>query len=158
MNPLVYQRLIAAGTVDREQLEAHVSQVAASRLPAWISLIQAGIVTAAEMARAAAVESRLSLIDLDEHELDVRLFELVRAEYAWTHHVIPVNLPADDRLIVAIADPYDVGALDQIQRDCGKTVRGFVASLDQIHRVLGEQYPLGQMSTYHHICSGHRIE
>jgi len=78
-------------------------------------------------------------IDLDEFDIDPSVIQLIPEEVALKHTVIPVNR-AGSTLILAIADPSNIFAIDDIKFLTGYNIEVVVASEEQIRRAVDRHY------------------
>ena len=74
-------------------------------------------------------------INLDEFDIDPAVIQLIPEEVALKHTVIPVNR-AGSTLILAISDPSNIFAIDDIKFLTGYNVEVVVASEEQIRRAI----------------------
>jgi type IV pilus assembly protein PilB len=81
-------------------------------------LIEQGIITEAELVRTLANQVGLEFIDLGDRVVDPSVASLVSEALARRYQAIPVAWE-DGRLIVAMADPSNVFAVDDIRAMTG---------------------------------------
>ena len=95
-------------------------------------LIGEGTITAEQAARALAEAYQLDHLDLATFSIDMAAANLVPASAARRWGAVPVAYLDDATLLVAIADPANVMAVEDIQLTTGLDVRRAVASLEDI--------------------------
>jgi type IV pilus assembly protein PilB len=88
---------------------------------------------------ALAIQYNLPYMDLSEQIIDGHLRELVPVNIARRWRVIPISLQ-QGVLTIAIADPTDDGARDQIREMTGLTVIHVVSTPQDISRALDRFY------------------
>lgn len=78
---------------------------------------------------AATIAERMNLeyVDLDNHEIDPNAVTLVSEETARRYNLIPIGLD-NDQLIVAMVDPANIFAIDDLRIITGREIRPVVAT------------------------------
>src|SRR5690606_25303535 len=89
--------------------------------------IRLGLVTDAQITEALAEQWGMPVINLEETNIPPKVLELVPLTMAEIYKIMPVSLK-DNVLTVAMADPQNVGALDDLRNFLGYDVRGAVSS------------------------------
>src|SRR5262245_7241697 len=102
-------------TGDAEADDAHVKE-----------LVEDGILTESQVASARAAQAGLPFVDLTEYPVDHTAVSLVPVALLRRHNVLPVGRDGD-RLLLAMADPQDVLALDDVRANVRMAVRPVVA-------------------------------
>src|SRR3954470_9686542 len=98
-------------------------------------LVDDGMVTDGEFAEALADAYGLTAVELDNFPIDAAATAKIPVAMARRHRVLGVAMD-DDEIVVAIADPGDVLALDDVRAVTGMTVRPVVASrADLLHMI-----------------------
>jgi type IV pilus assembly protein PilB len=106
--------LLKEGLVTREQLTKGLQDQQQSGGRLGYALVKLGFVAETEMTKMLARQFRMPAVDLSKFEVDPRIIKLVPAEMANKHLVLP--LKRDGRtLTVALADPANVGVLDDLK-------------------------------------------
>jgi type IV pilus assembly protein PilB len=107
-------------------------------------LIEQGIITEAELVRTLAVQVGLEFVDLADRVVDPSVATLVSEAMARRYQAIPVAFE-DGRLLVAMADPSNVFAVDDIRAMTGSEVKtvvstasGIVEAINQLYRIDGD--------------------
>jgi type IV pilus assembly protein PilB len=128
------QRLIQDGLVD----EATMTQamVAAKEADGNLvsHLVTHGIADAKEIAIAAAQEFGVPLLDLDAVQLDLDVVKLVSDKLLAKHRVLPL-LKRGKRLFVAVSDPTNLHALDEIKFQTGLSIEAVVVEDDKLQKM-----------------------
>jgi hypothetical protein len=91
------------------------------------ALVRLGFVEDEEMAHLLSRQYGVPSITLDPLTIDPAIIEVIPAEMARTHKVLPLSR-SGDRLTVAMADPTSVLALDDVRLTTGFRVEPVVAS------------------------------
>lgn len=127
-------RLIQDGLVDEQTMMQAMtaSQEGGSNLVSH--LVAKGIADAKEIAIAAAQEFGVPLLDLDAIQLDLDVVKLVSDKLLAKHRVLPL-LKRGKRLFVAVADPTNLHALDEIKFQTGLSVDAVVVEEDKLQKI-----------------------
>jgi hypothetical protein len=134
---LVRERLITT-----EQLEVALLEQQQLKWRLGEILVNWGWVTSREIAFALAEQYGLGFLDLTKAEIDGDAAKLMGVETARSYHAVPVRFLPDGVLLVAIADPTDVGACDQLRDELGRPVRLAVADESDLSLAVERIYKL----------------
>ncbi|HUK95318.1 MAG TPA: ATPase, T2SS/T4P/T4SS family [Gaiellaceae bacterium] len=99
-----------------------------------------GWVTSADLAKALADQFGLEYVDLSETQPDRDAATLLQKELAFRYQAVPVRFLADDLLLVAVADPTDVGRADDLRLALGHNVRLAVSEPADLERAIKALY------------------
>ena len=95
-------------------------------------LLEAGAISADQLARALAERFGLDYVDLTVYSPDLGASNLISAEAARRFSAVPIGFDEDGQLIVAMSDPANVLALDDLKLLTGHEVRPAVATPEDI--------------------------
>ncbi|MGP7960998.1 GspE/PulE family protein [Sanguibacter sp. A247] len=127
--------LLEEGLVDESQL-MHALDVQIERGSSLGRvLVELGILNEENLVRALAQQVGLEYVDLDEYPVDRAAVALVSAAVARKYTVLPIQF-RDDVLVVAMSDPGNVMALDDIRQTARMQVMPVVASHDNLGRAI----------------------
>jgi len=98
-------------------------------------LIDERIVTEIELAEALAEAYGLKSIDLQGYPIDLAAAAKIPVPLARRHRVLGIAID-DDEIIVALADPGDVLALDDVRAATGLAVRPVVVARDELNKAI----------------------
>jgi type IV pilus assembly protein PilB len=124
--------LVEMGFVTREQVEEALRLSSASGETPENVLLEQGAVTHDVISRALAERYGLDYIDLGLFVVDMAAANLVSTAVAKRYQAVPVSLINKRTLLVAMADPSNVLAVDDIAIMTGYEVRVAVAPPDDI--------------------------
>src|SRR5579875_3046845 len=124
---LVDLGLAARETVDAATEAARLTGVAPERV-----LLDQGTITQAQLAYAIAERYGLDHLDLAVFQVDMAAVNLLSAAAAKRYSAVPVAYADEHTLLVAMADPANVLAVDDIAMMTHLDVRPAVASADDI--------------------------
>src|SRR3954447_10619521 len=119
--------LLEEGLVTREQLaEAVETQQRLGRTLGRV-LVDQGVLTESQLVAALATQIGMKFVDLTEYPVDGSAVARIPDAVARRHTALPIGYD-DGKLIVAMADPANVFALDDIRSLTGMDVKAVVAT------------------------------
>ena len=127
--------------VERDRVEAAVAAARAGGTTPELVLLEQGALTSDQLARATAERFGLDHLDLNIFPVDMAAANLVSSSAAKRYDALPVAFADGGTLIVAMADPANVLAVDDIGIMTGHQVRPVVASREDIRAA--RQPPVG---------------
>jgi type IV pilus assembly protein PilB len=98
-------------------------------------LVGDGIVTEVELAEALAQAYGLKTVDLSGYPVDAAATAKIPFPLARRHRILGIALD-DDEIVVAVADPGDVLAIDDVRAATGMAVRPVVAARDELLKAI----------------------
>ena len=132
--------LRSRGLITDEQLEAAREQALQRGRSVGRILIEMGFVGEPALVAILAEQLGLEFVDLGEAQIDASAIALVPEAVARRHNCLPVGFDEDGKLIVAMADPANVVALDDIRAMTGRDVRTVVATKADVMASLNRSY------------------
>jgi type IV pilus assembly protein PilB len=117
--------LVQSGLIDQEKLDEALNNPEASSLAA--SLTDLGYATDAAIAQAVANQMGLVYVDLAAYDIDPHAAMNLSTELARRYTVLPIKVQ-DDELVVAMADPANIFAIDDLRIATGYEIRPVVAA------------------------------
>jgi type IV pilus assembly protein PilB len=128
--------IVDLGFVQRETVEEAMEAARGNGASAEAVLMDAGSLTPGQLARAVAERFGLDHLDLAVYRVDPDAAKLVTPAAVKRYQAIPVSFSNDRTLVVAMADPANVLAVDDIAVMTGYEVRPAVASAPDIEGLL----------------------
>ena len=129
--------LVRNGLITQEQLARALADARANGTRVGYSLIKLGYISEDELVRALARQYRVPAVDLSNIVIDPRIIRLVPSEIALKHTILPLRR-VGRTLTVAMANPTDAGALDDLKfvtrHDIEPVVAGEVTLRKQIEK------------------------
>ena len=101
--------------------------------------VRMGMVTEAQVTEALGEQWGMPVINLAETNVPSSVLELVPQTMAEIYKIMPVSL-RDDVLTVAMADPQNVAALDDLRNFLGHEVRGAISTLVEVEQAIARYY------------------
>ncbi|CAB4648070.1 unannotated protein [freshwater metagenome] len=127
--------LVETGLITEDQLaEALATQVSTGR-PIGRVLIDQGLISESDLVRSLAKQVGLEFVDLTERVIDATVASLIPEGLARRYQALPISWD-EDVLVVAMADPSNVLAVDDIRALTGAQVRCVVATSAQIRETI----------------------
>ncbi len=117
------------------------------------SLVKLGMIEEAELLSFLSKQYHVPSINLDDFQIDTEVVKLLNEEVASKHQVVPVHR-AGASLVVAMADPSNIFAIDDIKFLTGYNVEVVVASESQISRAIEKYYRTGADASYEEVMQG----
>lgn len=133
--------LIEANIINAEQLDEALDEQRRNphtHLGAIFS--QKGFATSEAVAQALALQCNIGFVRLGETFVEPEATKLISGRLAAQHRCIPVRTVNDEGLIVAIANPLDLVAIEDIERSTGRRVEILVATEQEIRDAVEHHY------------------
>jgi type IV pilus assembly protein PilB len=134
--------LLGRGLISDEQLDMAREQAVQRGRSLGRVVIEMGFVTESGLVAILAEQLGLEFIDLTETPIDASAVAAVPETTARRHNCIPVRFDDDGRLILAMADPANVVAVDDIRAMTKKDVRTVVATKADVVAAMNRHYRL----------------
>lgn len=113
--PRIGERLVSMGIISKDQLNVALQEKKISGKLLGEVLVDLGFISADTLATFLAETSGFEVFDPKQALLDAAALSLVDKATAQRHKMLPVSL-ANGEVRVAMADPYDVVAIDTLRR------------------------------------------
>jgi len=127
--------LVETGLITNDQLAEALATQASTGRPIGRVLIDQGLISESDLVRALAKQVGLEFVDLTERAIDATVASLIPEGLARRYQALPISWD-DDVLVVAMADPSNVLAVDDIRALTGAQVRCVVATSAQIRETI----------------------
>jgi type IV pilus assembly protein PilB len=115
------------------------------------TLAKLGYVSDDEITSFLSQQYRVPTINLEEYEVDADVLKLVPKEPCERHKVLPVSRTGNS-LIVAMADPTNLNAIDDLKFLTGYNIEPVIASESSIHAAIEKYYNAGP--SYDEVMAG----
>src|SRR5438093_4323841 len=129
------QILIELGFITPEQLDTALEEHRKTPKSLGRVLIDLGMIKEADLVRALAEQVGLEFVDLNEFPIDATSTVLLPEALSRRYRAIPIG-ERDGRLLVAMSDPANVYALDDIRTITGRDVQPVVATANDVERAI----------------------
>ena len=128
--------LLREGLITPEQLELGLMEQEGSGRRLGEILVSFGWVSSRAVARALAEQYELDFVDLREIEVESETAMLLREKLARRYGVLPVKTLPDSLLLVAIADPTNVSAADELRLALNRDIHLAVADQSELSHAI----------------------
>ena len=129
--------LVELGFASREVVDAAITTSRTANVPPEALLLQQNAITTDQLARAIAERYGLDHLDFGAFQVDMAAANLLPVATARRYRAVPVSFADPRTLLVAVADPSNVLAIDDIQMATGYDCRVAVAAADDIDSLIG---------------------
>ncbi|WP_409293400.1 GspE/PulE family protein [Peribacillus sp. SCS-37] len=130
--------LVEAGLISEDQLHSALKDKGAGQRLGDV-LLQKGYITELQLIEVLEVQLGIPHVSLYRFPFDTKLFSLVSKDYAKRNLVIPLKREGD-RLLIAMADPMDFYAIDDLRLATGFQIEAAIATKDDILRSIQKYY------------------
>ena len=121
--------LVQAGAISEEQLASGLALAADGSLTG--ALAESDVISETEIARVIAKQMNLGFVDLGASEIDPNAAALLSTELAAKYTVLPIAIEGHE-LVVAMADPANIFAIDDLRIVTGYEIRPVVAAESEL--------------------------
>ncbi len=134
--------LIAEGLINDEQLQQALARQKKNGKRLGAVLVEMNLVTEQDIVQILSKQLRIPFIDLSNYLIDPVVAKLVPEHIAKRHMLIPIN-QVGKKLTVAMVDPLNIIAIDDIQLMTDLIVKPVVATQTDINKALQDAYGAG---------------
>ncbi len=127
------------GLVDEKQLTAALQEQKETRESLGTILVRMGVISSEDLCNALAEQFGMDVIDLSKEKIDPQALRKVPSSIAKRQKLIPIRLD-DNTLTVAMSNPLDFLALDNLRAMLGCDVIGVLTTPDSIEKALANYY------------------
>src|SRR3989441_2080584 len=132
--------LLEAGLITDQQLKEALRRQRQTKEPLGQILTRQGMVSEADICRVLHQQLGLPIVDLESIAIDEQVIGLMREDLAKKHTAIPIELENRNTLRVALADPLNPQALEDIKFQSGYFVRPVLAPPSEIVEAIAKYY------------------
>jgi type IV pilus assembly protein PilB len=136
-NGFVTDVLAELGYVDQERVGQAVEQARVAAKPPEQLLLEQGAITSDQLSRATAERYGLDHLDLTAYNVDMAAANMITVATARRYKALPVGFVDKQTLLVAMADPTNVLAVDDIQIATALDCRVAVAAEEDMEALIG---------------------
>jgi type IV pilus assembly protein PilB len=129
------QRLVQDGVVEEAAMLEAVNAARERKVSVVTQLVNSGAASARDIALAASNEFGAPLFDLDSVNLDIETVRLVSDKLLAKHRVLPL-FRRGKRLFLAVADPTNLHAIDEVKFATSLGIEAIVVEDDKLQKAL----------------------
>jgi type IV pilus assembly protein PilB len=134
------EMLLEAKLITPEDLTAAIAEQRKSGQLLGATLIKMGLVTEQALLQQLQRQLGLQLIDLNDTAVDEQALAKVKEELAKKHGALPIEIEGRSTLVIAMADPLNVAALEDLRFQSGMYIRPVLASSSAIAEAIERYY------------------
>jgi type IV pilus assembly protein PilB len=136
--------IVDMGLLARDEVDPIVAQAQTRGHSAEHALVESGAINGDQLSRAVAQRFGLYHVDLTLFKPDLAALNLIPAQMARRLGAAPIGYDDEGGLIVAMSNPSNVLALDDLKLRTGREVRAVVASPEDIDGLIGRMSRLDE--------------
>ncbi len=125
------RKLVLDGLLDQEKAQSVFEESQKKKKPFVSLVVENKLVPSSAIALAAAQEFGAPLVDIDLLEIDPDTIKLVKEDLIKKHHALPI-FKRGKRLAVAVSDPTNIQALDEIKFATSLSTDAIVVEEDKL--------------------------
>ncbi|WP_341869767.1 hypothetical protein [Paenibacillus protaetiae] len=131
--------LVDSGLITAGQLELALMQQRESKSRLGDVLVSNGYITQQQFIEALEFQLGIPHVQLHRQKIDSKMTSLLPQRLAEQHCVMPLRVE-NGKLVLAMADPLDYFAIDEIRLATGFRVEPVIASRDELNRSINRYY------------------
>ena len=131
------QILLEQGLLDQEQLDRALEEHRNTPKSLGRVLIDLGYIRERDLVRALAEQVGLEFVDLSEYRIDPTVASMIPEAICRRYRALAID-ERDGKLLVAMSDPANVYALDDIRTITGREVQPVVATASDVEQAIGK--------------------
>ncbi|HZO62664.1 MAG TPA: ATPase, T2SS/T4P/T4SS family [Gaiellaceae bacterium] len=145
--PLLGGYLMRKGQLTAEGLEQALAEQEQTGLPLGQVLIGLGLITTSQLAEVLAEQHTLEYVDLGAFKRDEHAVTQLPESLARRYHALPIAAEADGTVVVAVADPTNLLAHDDLRLALGTHTRIVVADSALLDETIDRAYKTQQIGS-----------
>lgn len=139
--------LLERGAISKEQLEVGLQAQKRTRQRLGATLISQGVLSEIQLAQVLAQSLTLATVDLSQVQVDWSAVHMLRDRFCESHELFPFAIDGkgtpNKRLLVAMSDPLNQPAIDEIEFTTGLKVGLYVSTHSQVRSAILRYYHKG---------------
>jgi len=142
--------LVRAGAIDRAQLEAALGEQGKRGTPLGMTIVRMGFLDEETLVRTLARQLKLPLAWLRGKRIKPEVLGLVPDELAMKYRCLPLStseVPGGRVLFLAMQDPADLAAADDVASHAGCKVKPVLAAPGELEEALERHYQIDDVAT-----------
>lgn len=129
------RKLVIDGLISEEDASQAFAEATQAKIGFVSYIVRKGLADAAEVASTAAHEFGMPLLDITAVEIEKDVIKRVSEKLIRQHHVFPLY-QRGNRLFIALSDPSNHQALDEIKFQTGLSIEGILVEENKLTQVL----------------------
>lgn len=133
--------LVEAGLISAEQLQQALREQKELNMRLGDVLITRHYITEQQLIEVLELQLGIPHIQLYRQKIDMKVINIMPQRLAEQHQVLPIRTEGN-KLVVAMADPLDYYAIDELRMTTGYRIEPTIASKDELSRAIQRYYGL----------------
>ena len=129
------RKLVLDGLIEEEAAQQHFETALKKKRPFVSYLVENNLVASADIALAASQEFGAPLLEIDSLELDPDTVKLVKDDLIKKHNALPI-FKRGKRLYIAVSDPTNLQALDEIKFATSMNTEAILVEEDKLAKLI----------------------
>jgi len=129
------RKLVLDGLLEEGAAQEHFQSALKKKQPFVAYLVENKLAASNEIALAASQEFGVSLLDIDSLELDLDVVKLIKDDLIKKHHALPI-FKRGKRLYIAVSDPTNLQALDEIKFAVSMNTEAILVEEDKLAKLI----------------------
>ncbi|MBT5471848.1 MAG: type II secretion system protein GspE, partial [Nitrospina sp.] len=131
--------LVQAGAITAEQLSQALAQQKQKNIPLGQALVELDFITEEKFLTSLANQLKIPYLDMQGVKISQDAIRKVQESVARKHKIIPISIE-NGSLKLAMTDPLNIFAVDEVTIQSGMDVVTVLAAESDIERAIQEQY------------------
>lgn len=133
--------LLEAGMISEEQLQNALREQKETSMRLGELLITRNYITEQQMIEVLEFQLGIPHVELYRQNIETKVINLIPQKLAEQHQVLPIQVDGS-KLVIAMADPLDYYAIDELRMATGLRIQPVIASKDELTRAIKRYYAL----------------
>lgn len=133
--------LLEAGLISEEQLQNALREQKELKLRLGELLITRHYITEQQMIEVLEFQLGIPHVQLYKQTIETKVINMIPQKLAEQHQVLPIKLEGN-KLVLAMSDPLDYFAIDELRMATGLRIEPVIASKDELTRAIKRYYGL----------------
>ncbi|MEX2524701.1 MAG: type IV-A pilus assembly ATPase PilB [Gammaproteobacteria bacterium] len=129
------RKLVLDGILDEEAAQDHHQKALSKKQPFVSYLVENKLAASSDIALAASQEFGVPLLELNSFELDIDTVKTVKEDLIRKHHALPI-FKRGKRLYIAVSDPTNLQALDEIKFATSSNTEAILVEEDKLTKAI----------------------
>ncbi len=129
------RKLAADGLLDEDQASEAVAHSKTTKTPFVSYLVENQLISSRAIALSATTEFGVPFFDLDSIDKETIPVDVVNEKIILKHHALPI-FKRGNRLFVAVSDPTNLQALDEVRFNTGISTEGILVEEDKLTNLI----------------------
>ncbi len=133
--------LVESGIITEQQLQEALAEQKKSKLKLGDHLLQQGYITEQQLIEILEFQLGIPHVSLFRYKLDTSLSSVVSEDIAKRYSLVPLKREGN-KLTVAMVDPLDYFAIDELRLSTGFVIETVIATRDEVQRAIARMYSM----------------